>query len=105
MHPWGHAQAGRNEESHTNITKGEVGGCENLWLEVMETFKRIRKKMEGTKLLGGYYILRKTFQGWEIHDMVCCATIYRGRYTSHSGKIHYIQEGDLCLYICGTTFG
>jgi len=60
-HPWGHAQAGRNEDSHTSINKGEVGGCENLWLKVTETFEQIRKKMEGMNLLGGYYILRKTF--------------------------------------------
>src|SRR5882724_951833 len=27
------------------------------------------------------------------------ATIALGRYSSHSGKIHYIQDGDLCLYM------
>jgi len=37
--PWGCAQASRNKESHTSITKGEVGGCENLWLEITETFE------------------------------------------------------------------
>jgi len=43
MRPWGHAQASRNEESCTSITKEEVGGCKNLWLEVTETFEQIRK--------------------------------------------------------------
>jgi len=27
------------------------------------------------------------------------ATIALGIYSSHSGKIHYIQDGDLCLYM------
>src|SRR5882724_2977127 len=28
-----------------------------------------------------------------------CATIALGGYSSHSGKIHYIQDGDLSLYM------
>src|SRR5882724_1314752 len=28
-----------------------------------------------------------------------CATIALGGYSSHSGKIHYIQDGNLCLYM------
>jgi len=32
-------------------------------------------------------------------DMVYCATIALGRYSLHSSKIHYIQDGNLCLYM------
>ena len=32
-------------------------------------------------------------------DLVYCATIVLGRYSSHSGKIHYIQDADLSLYM------
>jgi len=32
-------------------------------------------------------------------EEVYCATIALGRYSSHSGKIHYIQDGNLCLYM------
>src|SRR5882724_5969436 len=28
-----------------------------------------------------------------------CATIALGGYSLHLGKIHYIQDGDLCLYM------
>src|SRR5882724_2490629 len=31
--------------------------------------------------------------------LLYCATIALGRYSSHSGKIHYIQDADLSLYM------
>src|SRR5882724_1801095 len=36
------------------------------------------------------------YLNWE---EVYCATIVLGRYSSHSGKIHYIQDADLFLYM------
>src|SRR5882724_2014878 len=32
-------------------------------------------------------------------EMLYCATIVLGGYSSHSGKIHYIQDADLSLYV------
>ena len=32
-------------------------------------------------------------------DPMYCATIVLGGYSSHSGKIHYIQDADLSLYM------
>ena len=36
------------------------------------------------------------YLSWE---EVYCATIALDRYSLHLGKIHYIQDGDLCLYM------
>ena len=35
----------------------------------------------------------------EISDSLYCATIALDGYSSHLGKIHYIQDGNLCLYM------
>jgi len=58
-------------------------------------------------LIGMYMVCRKAHQvpdRW-VRSLIAlyCATIVLGRYSSHSGKIHYIQDADLS-YICGTTF-
>src|SRR5882724_2800751 len=36
---------------------------------------------------------------WIISELMYCATIALGGYSSHSGKFHYIQDVDLGLYM------